>query len=125
MIYAKICYQMNTFGNWLANEIKLREMSQADLARSSKLTRAAISNLINGMRGPGPDAINAIAAALMLDPKYVMQVAGLLPPEKGKPNQTIQEIIQLAERIPAPEQHHLLEIVRAYTKRYIDPDPHE
>lgn len=115
---------MNTFGEWLAEELKIREMSQADLARISPLTRATISNLINGTRGPGPDAINALADSLKLDPEYVMRVAGLLPPERGEPSAATQEVIRLMEHIPARDQQHLLEIVRAYTRRYLPEQNH-
>ena len=115
---------MNSFSDWLVNELTIRNWSQSDLAKKSKLSKQSISQLVNEIRGPGPEAVTAIAEAMMLDPIYVMRVAGLLPQERSEPNSTIGEIIQLVERIPVREQQHLLEIVRAYTRRYLPEQNH-
>jgi transcriptional regulator with XRE-family HTH domain len=71
------------FSDWLNEELKKREWTQADLARASGLTRQAISNYINERRNPDDQAIAAIARALRLPPETVFRIAGLdksLPP---------------------------------------------
>ena len=59
-------------------------LSQADLARITGLSTGAISNLINQVRSPSPEALNKISKALKLSPENVFRVAGLLPPEIGR-----------------------------------------
>lgn len=112
------------FSEWLTNEIGLRGWTWYKLATKAGLSTGTIYNIRDGVRGVGPDAATAIADALKLDPEYVMRVAGLLPPERNEPSATTQEIIQLVERIPARDQQHLLEIVRAYTRRYLPEQNH-
>lgn len=70
------------FGDWLQNEMDSRDMSQADLSRSSGLTTAGVAYLVNGKRNPGQDACIKIAHALRLPPETVFQAAGILPARK-------------------------------------------
>jgi len=118
LINAIILSVESTFSEWLQSEIDLRGWSWNKLASEAHLSSGTIYNIRDQVRGVGPDSIKAIADALKLDPEYVMRVAGLLPPERGEPSAPIQEVIQLMERIPARDQQHLLEIVRAYCRRY-------
>jgi transcriptional regulator with XRE-family HTH domain len=69
------------FPGWLQAELKRQGMSQADLARESGLSTAAISRIMGGSRGVGAEACNAIAKALNLPPETVFRRAGLLPEE--------------------------------------------
>ena len=111
---------METFSDWLKNELNIRGMSQADLARATGFSKQFISQLINETRKPSNDACKAIADVLMLDTQYVFRIAKILPPTRNEASPVVQEIIQLVERIPAPDQQHLLQIVRAYTQRYLE-----
>ena len=70
------------FSDWLIQELNARDWTQADLARASGLTTAAISRLISGSRGAGPETCTAIANALKLPPEFVFRKAGLLPTER-------------------------------------------
>jgi len=71
---------MNTkFSEWLFNELRKRDMSQADLARASGITRGGVSNLLNQVRRPDPGTCTAIAKAFNLPPETVFRAAGLLP----------------------------------------------
>ena len=110
---------MNTFGEWLSEELNIRGMSQADLVRASGLSKQNISQLVNDTRSPGIESCKAISDALMLDTQYVLRKAKLLPPAREELSQEIQEIIQLAEHIPAHEQRYLLDLVRAYAQRWV------
>jgi transcriptional regulator with XRE-family HTH domain len=66
------------FNDWLLNQLKQQDWSQADLARASGLTTAAISRYISG-RTPDEAALRKIAKALRLPPELVFEKAGLLP----------------------------------------------
>jgi len=68
------------FNDWLLSELRKKEWDQADLARASGLTTAAISKYIGG-RVPNSEALQKIAHALKLPPELVFEKAGLLPPK--------------------------------------------
>lgn len=70
---------MVSFGDWLLGELRVRNISQADLSRASGLTTAAVANLVNGRRNPGIEAIVAISRALRLPPETVFAAAGAMP----------------------------------------------
>lgn len=78
------CKHMQTkidFSEWLLEQIKIRDISQSDLARASGLSRATISDLINRKRlSPDQTTLNAIAQGLDLPPDTIYRAAGLLPP---------------------------------------------
>lgn len=67
------------FNDWILSQLKDRGWSQADLARSSGLTRGGVSNYING-RIPDEKALRKIAKAFKLPPEAVFRAAGVLPP---------------------------------------------
>src|SRR3972149_5954479 len=69
------------FPEWLMNELNSRDWSQADLARQSGLTTAAISRILTGERKAGADACQQIASALGYPAETVYRAAGKLPPK--------------------------------------------
>jgi transcriptional regulator with XRE-family HTH domain len=69
-----------TFSEWLLEQMKDRNLSQADLAKSTGLTRTAISSYVNQKRTqPDPSALLAIAKALHVSPINLFKIANLLP----------------------------------------------
>ena len=76
---------MERFSDWLLNELKSRDMSQSDLARSAGLGSGTISNIMSGNRKVGQDTLTAIARALRLPPALVFEKAGLLPGKSDDP----------------------------------------
>jgi transcriptional regulator with XRE-family HTH domain len=104
------------FSEWLLRELDERGWNQADLARASCLTTAAISRLMNGSRGIGPDACNAIANAFKLPPEIVFRKAGLLPLDKEEiPG--MAELCVLVELLDDDDRQELLEIARLKLER--------
>ncbi len=70
-----------SFNEWLLEQMKQRDWTQADLARASGLNRQSISDYINLRRtNPEPDALVALAHGLNISPITVFRAAGLLPP---------------------------------------------
>ena len=62
------------FNDWLLTEIKKRGWSQAELARQSGLTRAAISNYIAG-QSPNGEAIDKLAKAFKMPPSVLFEIS--------------------------------------------------
>ena len=76
--------------------------------------------MVNGTRGVGHDAAKAIARAFRLDPNYVLQVAGIVPPDESALNSTIQEAVNIMNSLPEVQPKKPLEVIRAFAKPYID-----
>ena len=101
----------NTFADWLLGEIRERNMSQSDLARASGVTRAAISDVVNGRRMPGKVLLNGVARALSIPPEQVFRVAGILPPSDGVDDE-IERIIHEANKLNAQDKAEVLAFIR-------------
>jgi transcriptional regulator with XRE-family HTH domain len=66
------------FNDWILQQLREKNWSQADLARASGLTTAAISKYING-RIPDQVAMRKIARGLQIHPETAFRAAGILP----------------------------------------------
>lgn len=69
------------FTTWLNRELKMRGWSHRQLGEKAKVSGAAISAVISGVRNPGWDLIAAIAVPLGKPPLELFRLAGLLPEE--------------------------------------------
>ncbi len=98
------------FDNWLIKQLKERDWSQAELARRSSLTRATISNYVNG-RTPDKVALRKIARALKLPPELVFEKAGLLPPKTPK-DALIAKILYVLDQLPEQEQEEIYQYIQ-------------
>lgn len=117
---------MNSFGNWIIQEIEERGWSQSELARRSHASRGSISNIVRGTRYPGPEMCNAIAKAFKYPPEYVFKKAGIIPPEKNSTNKTnpsLEEANQLLEELPEDYQKQALNLIRFLHKTYGPDNP--
>lgn len=92
-----------SFSDYLLDELKVKDWSQADLAKKAGVSRAAISDILSGRRSPGVDLCTAIADALDLPPETVFRAAGLLPPMPTY-NAAQQEILNYKMAELTPEQ---------------------
>jgi transcriptional regulator with XRE-family HTH domain len=74
----------SAFSEWLLEQMKSRNWSQAELAKATGLTRTAISSYINQKRTqPDPQALPAIAKALHVSPINLFKIANLLPNDRS------------------------------------------
>lgn len=104
------------FSEWLVNEMRKRDWSQAELARKSGLTRGGISNLINRVRKPNADTCNALARALGYPPDYVMRQAGLLPRKEATDSDPrLKIIVHLVGQLDPDDQEEVIAFIE--TKR--------
>lgn len=110
---------MNTFPEWLLEQMDERGWKQADLARAANLDTAVISNIINRKRKAGEVVCSAIARGLNLPPETVFRIAGLLPPAPVNQPPDLLQIIQLYLEISEEAREELLNYAkfRAETER--------
>jgi transcriptional regulator with XRE-family HTH domain len=113
--YAKIDYMSidDEFILWLQKEMDQRGWSQSDLARESKISRQAISNIMNIMRAPGPEVCRALAKAFKVSPKSVFEKAGLLPIE-NKEDSELEELNYKISQLSPERQQAIKEMVDFY-----------
>ncbi len=92
----------------------MRNWSQADLARHSKVSPPQITRIMSGERNVGNDALLGIAKALKLSPTFVFRMAGILPPdsEADEKNKLIEDVEQLMNGLPPEEQENVAEYIR-------------
>ena len=69
--------------SFIKNELYIRQLTRTELARRAKVSRATISDFLNGNRNAGVELCSGLADALMFDESFVFQKAGLMSP--GKP----------------------------------------
>ena len=113
------------------NELNKRDWSQAALARTSGLSRSAISNYISDYRIPDKRSLIAIANAFNIPPNIVFSAAGLKSPIPDE-DAEIEEIIHLIMQLPESEREEIRDIAllklerqeRAKTTRQV-PHPSE
>ncbi len=104
------------FVEWLQNEISTRRWSQADLAREAKISREAVSGILNSRRSPGPKVCRNIAVALKISPVTVFIKAGLLPAEKIR-STILDEIDHKSSLLPATKQKIVLDLINGLLTR--------
>lgn len=76
----QLLYQMETFSQWLEDQLRIRGLKPADLSRASGVSNATISRILNSTRQAGPDACKAIARALNISQEEVFRQRGFLDP---------------------------------------------
>jgi len=75
-------YDFRRLGKFLENELRTRELSQAELARMAGVTRSGINGVIKGTTRPSNNLLLAISKSLRISPEILYQEAGLLPNDK-------------------------------------------
>jgi SOS-response transcriptional repressor LexA len=65
------------FGDWLDNELSRRGMKQADLARATGRSSAAVNRWIKHLDIPALENIQGIARAFSMDERVVAEIAGI------------------------------------------------
>ena len=99
-----------TFSDWIAEELKTRDMSQRQLAERAGIAQGHLSNVLSGKRpmtadlviqiadGLGISAVTALSrAGIILDTTNLdPPLAELLAAAKGLTAEQIQEVIRFA-----------------------------
>jgi transcriptional regulator with XRE-family HTH domain len=75
---------LSNFVDWVNVVMRERNITQADIAKTGYVTRAAVSALlVQRIKSVGVDMCRAIAAATGIPLATVYSKAGLLPPDPG------------------------------------------
>lgn len=99
------------FADWLIGALNKKGWKQADLAKASKLTPTAISDVLSGKRNAGSKFCERVALAFNLPPETVYRAAGILPPLTPK-TALIETIDHIISTLPQDDQEDILEYAR-------------
>lgn len=110
------------FSDWLSDELAARDWSQADLARASGVSRAAISKTLNRTSFPSPELCSAIAKGLNIPVSEVLQKAGILPPTLETDKDT-EEMMHLFTQMTTEDQETLIGMARFFVERRANKKP--
>ena len=103
-----IILTMETVIEFLEDNMKKCNWSQADLARKSGLDTSLVSNILSGRRNIGVTSANAIAKAFKIPPEIIFRKAGLLP-EVLDSSERLEELIYLYNLMPEEYQKDLID----------------
>ena len=104
------------FVEWLQNEMRVKNISQAELARLSGISPPQISKILNMQSAPSENSLSAIAHAVGYPPETVFRLAGLLPTsEEETPD--LQELKHLYSKASDKIKAEILDFVRYKIRR--------
>lgn len=105
---------MSEFRAWLEGELKNRGWSQRELARQSGVKQSRLSDVIRGVRNPGPKFCGDIARAFGIPVEVVMRAAAILPPsaELEGLSEEAQAAAFLVEQLPEGKRAEALRYLR-------------
>lgn len=104
-------YSVETFRDWLLNELKKRGWSQSELAKRAGLAPSTISNIFNANKGLGEVSLSAIAKALNVPTEIVFRAAGFLPKAHIMTEQK-EEILYLFDKLSEQEKKDAIRYLR-------------
>lgn len=105
------------FVEWLNEKIQKSGLSQSEIARRGKISKASVSNAldINGST-VGWDVAFGLAQALQLPPVLVFRKAGLLPVKKGS-DELREEALILFDELDVFDQEETIEFMKMKYRR--------
>jgi len=106
------------FADWLVEEMRRRDWSQANLAKKTGISRGGISNLINRVRQPSPKTCRAISHAFDMPVDLVLQKAGILPTgNNSDEDPLIRMITHLSSQLDPEDREEIIAFIQ--TKKRI------
>ncbi len=106
------------FGNWLEREIEIRGWTMSELARRCEVSHPAVSRVVSGERGAGPELCRAIAQALEMPEERVFRIAGLLSQLPAPDDDlTFAQVYDMMNRLMPEERREIMEYVAWRYKR--------
>jgi transcriptional regulator with XRE-family HTH domain len=107
------------FVTWLSNEMEDRGWNNSELARRAGLVPSAVSQVIAGNRGTGPEFCRSVARALHVPPEMVFRKAGLLPPLPGPEDDvTFGVLLDVVRNLSVEDRVTVLEIAQYLYDRH-------
>jgi transcriptional regulator with XRE-family HTH domain len=104
----------NDLGEFIRAQRRLARLSLRQLAELSEVSNAYLSQVERGLYQPSAHVLKNIAAALHLSAESLYAQAGLLDPEAAPPRSSVEEAIQLDERLSEEQKQALIGVYRGF-----------
>lgn len=101
-----------TFGEWLRQQLVLREMSQSELARRMETSHTTISNWISGKRVPTTGSCDRISDVFHIPLDTVLTKAGHRVEMPSEWPADVAEVAETMRLLPEPHRQEVLAFVR-------------
>ena len=109
---------MESFVDWLNDELNRRGWSRSEAARRGHISASMMDKVINEIANPGLDFCNAIARAFCIPPEDVLRRAGLLPPAPPE-SASLNEALFLFRQLHPDTQDQVLAMLRGLVEHYV------
>ena len=116
-----IIISVNTFFEWLDNELNQRGWARVELTKRADISESGLSMAYSGKRQVGPKMIKAIAHALNIPEETVYRAAGILPPEPADTPPTLGEWMKMFIDSDEGTRDELLAQARFMVERKTNP----
>ena len=104
----------DTFRQWLATELKQRQVSYRQFAKQAGVSHTLVSRTLSGDMPASADFCIKVATALDVAPAHVLTLAGILPDETTPTSlgPVTLEILRLVESLPPEQRKEVLRYVQ-------------
>lgn len=104
------------FGEFVRAQRRLAQVSQRNLARMSGVSDSYLSQIERGNYRPSPHVVKALALAFGLEPKRLYSMLGFLDDDDAGVGATVEQAIQLDQRLEPAQKDALLRVYRSFLK---------
>ena len=105
------------FGEFVRAQRQLAKVSQRHLAKMSGVSDSYLSQLERGNYRPSPQVVRALANAFGLEPKQLYMMLGFMDPEESDSPPTVEQAIQLDERLQPAQKDTLIRVYRSFVEK--------
>ena len=106
-----MCMKREKVAAFITENLKEKQMSDAELARLSGVSTSQISRIINMKTTASQDVLVAIARAFKKPPETIFRAAGLLSPVSEKHTKR-DELIYLADNLSEEDLQEVIDYAR-------------
>lgn len=104
---------MKQFNEWLQDELRVRGLKPADLAKASGLVPSTISRILSGQTKPSDETYIKIARALGEPSEKMLRLVGRLPPV-DRSNTIEQDLLYSFRSLSEDQKQFLLDMLRGF-----------
>jgi len=105
---------LRAFGEFVKAQRRLAQVSQRNLARMSGVSDSYLSQIERGNYRPSPQVVKALAKAFGLEARQLYMMLGLMDENDAEGRTTVEQAIQLDERLDAAQKESLLSVYRSF-----------
>ena len=104
---------MESFENWLNQQLSQRGWSQSEAARRSGVSASMFSQVISGVAKPGPDFLDGVARAFSLTRREIYARAGRIEPEPDSDTPSARDLLTYFSTLMPNHQADVIEHAKA------------